>query len=55
MKTLGDKNKSESVIAWKRFKSGNVLAASFWKSRNGLEITSGLQTSRLYSDPFMNF
>ena len=36
MTTTGDKSKCESGIAWKRFESGNVLIASFWRSENNL-------------------
>ena len=32
--TKGDKNESESGITWKRFESGNVLTANFWRSGN---------------------
>ena len=32
MTTTGDKSESESGVACKRFESGNVLTASFWKS-----------------------
>ena len=34
MTTVGDKSESESWTAWKRFESGIVLAASFWRSGN---------------------
>ena len=34
MTTTGDKSESESGRAWKRFESGNFLAASFWGSSN---------------------
>ena len=34
MTTTGDKSESESGITWKRFESGNVLTASFWRSGN---------------------
>ena len=34
MTTTGDKSERESGIAWKRFESGNVMTASFWRSGN---------------------
>ena len=34
MTTTGDKSESEIGIAWKKFESRNVLAASFWRSGN---------------------
>ena len=34
MITTGDKSESGSRITWKRFKSGNVLTASFRRSGN---------------------
>ena len=43
MTTTG--NKSESGISLKRFESGNVLTASFWRSGGDLEITKNNKRS----------
>ena len=34
MTTTSDKSEIENEIAWKRFESGNVLTAGFWRSEN---------------------
>ena len=34
MTTTGDISEVKVELAWKRFESGNVLTASFWRSGN---------------------